>query len=204
MVHRGLGNRGVAAVLAACLFTAQLAPAPARADNAMGYRLLSDQDAAGLPRSRGSLGLDVERASQITDHGMTFDIMRVKTVRRDSPAAQAGLKPGDQIIAVDGRVFPTIKSFAAYVGSVPPGNRIAVDYMPAGGGPQQAQRVTAIIAQAGQPAPPPPAGLSTGEKIAIGVGAAALLVCYKRGCFSRQTAAQAPGSPPVQQPAPGR
>ena len=212
MVHRIKANRGVAAVMAAALLAAQMAPAPARADNAMGYRLLSDQEAATLPRSRGSLGLDIERASQINDHGMTFDIMRVKAVRRDSPGAQAGFRPGDQIIAVDGRVFPTIKSFAAYIGSVPPGNRIAVDYMPAGTGPQQAQRVTAVIAQAGQPTPPAPAsqsaqgGLSTGEKIAIGVGAAALLVCYKRGCFSRQTAAQSPApvDPAMQQPAPAR
>ena len=29
------------------------------------------------------------------------------------------------------------------------------------------------------------AGLSTGTKVAIGVGAAALFGCYKAGCFSR-------------------
>lgn len=91
-------------------------PSPAQADNPMGYRLLSAQDAANLPRNRGALGLDVERSQQITDSGMTFEVMRVMQVKTGSPGAQAGFRPGDQIIAVDGRVFPTITAFAAYVG----------------------------------------------------------------------------------------
>ena len=46
--------------------------APAHADNQMGYRLLSAQEAAGLPHNHGALGMDVERAQQITDDGLTF------------------------------------------------------------------------------------------------------------------------------------
>lgn len=69
---------------------------------------------------------------------MTFELLRVNGVRRGSPGAQAGLNGGDQIIAVDGRVFPSVAASAAYVGSVQPGRQIAVDTMPAGGELQQA------------------------------------------------------------------
>ena len=93
----------------------------------MGYRLLSVQEASRLPHHRGALGMDVERAQQITDDGMTFDLIRVKQVRRESPGDRAGFRKGDQIIAVDGRVFPSIAAFGAYVGSMSPGSRVNVD-----------------------------------------------------------------------------
>ena len=166
--------------VAAAMFAMQVVPA--RAENQMGYQLLSQQEASGLPHNRGSLGMDIERAQQITDGGMTFDLIRVKQVRRGSPGAQAGFGPGDQIIAVDGRVFPSLSAFAAYVGSVPPGRAVSVDYIPANGGPAQAQRVSVTLGAAGNPAQsvapePNSTGLSTGTKVAIGVGAAALLGC---------------------------
>jgi S1-C subfamily serine protease len=186
-------TRKTAMIVAAFLL---VPPVAARADNPMSYRLLSQQEAAGLPHNRGALGLQVERAQQITDDGMTFDILRVKQVRPGSPGAQAGFKFGDQIIAVDGRVFASLASFAAYVGSVAPGTQASVDYIPAGGGPQQAQRIGVTVGAAGQAAVPNsqangPAstGMSTGTKVAIGVGAAALFGCYELGCFSHRSAA---------------
>lgn len=125
---------------------------------------------------------------------MTFDIIRVKQVRAGSAGARAGFRPGDEIIALDGRVFPTLGAFAAYIGSSTPGSQMMVDYMPAGGGPQQAQRATVIVGRAGQTNDPrqaePPersTGLSTGSKIAIGAGAVALLGCYEMGCFSHRS-----------------
>ena len=177
-------------VLAIALAAALLgAPVAAQADNQMGYTLLSADEASTLPHNHGGLGLSVQRSQQITDGGMTFDIMRVSQVRPGSPGAQAGLKPGDQLIAVDGRVFASLAAFAAYIGSLPPGQHAAVDYIPAGGGPAQAQRVGVMIAPlpGQQPAPPPSGGLSTGTKVAIGVGAAALIGCYKMGCFSHRS-----------------
>jgi hypothetical protein len=161
----------------------------------MGYQLLSAGQAAGLPRNGGALGLEVGRAQQISSGGMTFELLQVKGVRRGSPGAQAGFNVGDKIIAADARVFPSVAAFAAYVGSVPPGRQITVDYMPAGGGPDQAQRVGVTVGAAGgrsaasRPEGPPgqSTGLSTSTKIAIGVGAAALFGRYKAGCFSRST-----------------
>ena len=169
----------------------------------MGYQMLSMQEAAALPHNHGALGLDVDRAQQITDGGMTFDIIRVKQVKRGSTGAQAGLRSGDEIIALDGHVFPTLVAFAAYIGSAQPGSQMMVDYMPAGSGPQKAQRVAVTVGQAGQPAPSGPAstssGMSTGTKIAIGAGAVALLGCYEMGCFSHH-ARPANGQQPGQQP----
>lgn len=183
-------NRTLAALVAVSVLSLQVAPNPAFADNQMGYQLLSADQAAGLPRNGGKLGLQVGRAQQITSGGLTFDLLRVNGVAPNAAGAQAGLKVGDQIIAVDGRVFPSTATFAAYVGSLPPAQRISVDYMPSGGGPQEAQRVGVTLGGARSAAvpqaAPQPQGLSTGTKVAIGVGAAALFGCYKLGCFSHK------------------
>jgi len=190
-------SRTLAAVVAMSLLSAQCLTAPAYADNQMGYQLLSVTDASQLPRNQGALGLDVERAQQITDGGMTFNIIRVKQVRPGSAGAIAGFRAGDQIISLDGRVFQNLTAFAAYIGSAMPGSQMLVDYMPAGGGPAQAQRVAVKVGHAGQTASParqpdtapdPSTGMSTGSKIAIGAGAIALLGCYKMGCFSQRSA----------------
>ena len=191
------------AAAALSLAALPLLAAPAWADNPMGYQLLSAQDAAGLPHNHGALGLDVERARQITDDGMTFDILRGKQVRGGSAGLQAGRRAGDQLIAVDGKVFASLAAFAAYVGSIAPGATASIDYIPANSGPAQAQRVSVVMgaphAQGHGQAPAQdqkPAGLSTGTKVAIGVGAAALLGYYELGGFSHRAASpQAAGQP---------
>ena len=180
-----MARRLLAAALGASLLFAQAASA----ENQMGYRLLDTQEAQSLPRNKGALGLDVERGQQITDAGMMFELVRVKQVRDRSAGGKAGLHRGDQIIAVDGRVFASLAAFAAYVSSIPPGGRVSIDYIPSGAGPGQAQRVTATIGGK------PEEGMSTGEKVAIGVGAAALLGCYEMGCFSKRQPGPQPGQP---------
>ena len=197
--------RKTALFAAAAILWIQVYPHAARADNQMGYKLVSQRDVAGLPRTHVTLGMEVERAQQIKSQGITFDIIRVKLVRKGSPGEQAGLTAGDQIIAVDGRVFASLAAFAGYVGSLPPGAQATMDYMPAQGGPAQAQRVTVTMAPAGQQAPVDPnartAGLSTGSKVAIGVGAVALFGCYEMGCFShRHAKSQTPVMAPQGQP----
>ena len=109
----------------------------------------------------------------------------------------------DQIIAVDGRVFPSIAVFGAYIAALAPGSQATVDYMPAGEGPPNAQRVTVALGAAGSSSSGTPVpGLTPGQKVAIGVGAAALLGCYEMGCFSpRRTTGQPPARP---SPLPGR
>ena len=162
----------------------------ASAENQMGYRLQSAEASANLQRAGGSLGMKVGPEKDISSGGLTFKLLKVEHVGDDSPAAQAGLKTGDQIIAVDGRVFPDTVTFAAYVGSAAPGRQIEVDFMPAGGGPAQAQRLGVTVGEGGRAAAahrdvPRSTGLSTGEKVAIGVGAAAVIGCYESNCYSR-------------------
>ena len=186
-------NRTVVAIVAATFLSLQCLPGSALADNQMGYQLLSAEQAAGLPRNGGALGMDIGRAQQIADSGMTFDLLRVNGVRQGSSGAQAGFKVGDQIIAADGQVFQNVATFAAYVGSLQPGRQIAVDYIPANGGPQQAQRVAVRVGAGGRAVPAQAeeqthTGMSTGSKLAIGAGAAALFGCYKLGCFNRSAA----------------
>ena len=199
-------NSFVAFIVTATLVSSQCIAGPAQAENRMGYQLLSLQEAAALPHNRGSLGMDIERSQHIVDGGMAFDLIRITGVRRGSAAAKAGLQAGDQIIAVNGRVFPSLAAFAAYVGSVPPGTAASVDFIPANGGPAQAQRLAVTVGAAGgsvqaQSRGPAPNGMSTGEKVAIGVAAAALIGCYELGCFSHRRPAQATsGQPPSQQP----
>ncbi len=169
---------------------AQLMPAPARADNAMGYRMQTAEQAASLRRSGGSLGMKVGAEHQISSGGLTFELLKVEGVGEGSPAAQAGLKVGDQLIAVDGRVFPNVATFAAYVGSLPPSRQVEIDYMPAGGGPGQAQRLGVTVGDGGRAAARQgeargTTGLSTGTKVAIGVGAAAVIGCYETNCDAR-------------------
>jgi len=146
-------NRTVAALVAATFLSLQCLPGSALAENQMGYQLLSAEQASGLPRSGGALGMDIGRAQQITDDGMTFDLLRVNGVKRGSSGAQAGFNVGDQIIAADGRVFASVATFAGYVGSVQPGRQIAVDYIPVNGGPQQAQRVGVTVGAGGRAVP---------------------------------------------------
>lgn len=174
----------LAAVVAAGVLIAQPVYA---GDNPMGYSLISASDAAGLPRRGGSLGMDIERAEQVNNNGMTFDLVRIKSVRRGGAAASAGLETGTEIVAVDGHLFASLQAFAAYVGSVQPGRQVTIDLLPPGGGPQQAQRVTVAVGSGAGQVPKAQSteshGLSTGKKVGIGLGL--LFGCYELGCFSK-------------------
>lgn len=187
---------GLAVTLAALLSQ----PSAALADNAMGYQLLTTEQAARLPPSGGSLGMAVGQGRQISEDGLRFELLTVRSVRADSPAAAAGLVAGDQIIAVDGHVFASTAAFGGYVRSLAPGARLSVDEMPAGGGPQQAQRVAIVMGAGGRAASAQQdaavrssGGMSTGTKVAIGVAAVALLGCYEMGCFSHHRGPSPPG-----------
>ena len=179
------------AMVAAVLLGSQALSAVASADNKMGYKLETAEQAATLAKAGGSLGMKVGPQGDISSEGLSFQVLKVEGVVEDSPASQAGLKIGDQIIAVDGHVFPNTKTFAEYVGSIEPGRKIDVDYMPQSGGPKDAKRVAVTVGKGGHAIKPKDDaakttdGLSTGQKIAIGVGAAAIFGCYEFDCFKK-------------------
>ena len=87
-------NRTIALAAAAALAMTGLFASPARADNPMGYRLLSQDEASSLPHNHGGLGLSVQRAQVLTDAGMTFDLMRVSQVRAGSCRRQGRVQAG--------------------------------------------------------------------------------------------------------------
>jgi hypothetical protein len=197
-------KRTVTALVLASFIGLQPGIAPAWAENKMGYQFLSAAEADALPKAGGTLGLNVGPGAQINSGGMTFRLLHVNSVKAGAAGAQAGFRKGDEIISVDGRVFPGVPAFADYIGSLAPGRQINVDFMPAGGGPRDAQRLTATLGGGSTGAAPavataPPAAstapaadatpeggtLSTGTKVAIGAAAVALFGCYKLGCFNR-------------------
>ena len=117
----------VPARLASALAVFALAAVPAaRAENRLNYQLLDDQQAVQLTRGGGSIGMDVGRGQVIRDTDVTFELLRVQSVRPGTPAAKAGLSAGDQVIAVEGRVFASVAGFASFIGSLPPGRTVAV------------------------------------------------------------------------------
>jgi hypothetical protein len=71
-----MAQRILATLLTVPLLLVGGALLPVKAENAMGYRLLSAQEATALPHNHGSLGMDVERSQEITDGGMTFERSR--------------------------------------------------------------------------------------------------------------------------------
>ncbi len=175
MTHRLLAGFISASMLA-------LGAMPARAANPMGYQLITSRQAAELPRGHGALGLVVNVSSMISDSGMNFALLRVDQVKPGSAGAAAGMQVGDQIIAVDGRVFPDIKAFAEYAGALRPGTTTLVDYIPKGGESKDAQRLSVTVGKPGGDSKPTldaHQGMSTGTKVAIGLGAAALLGYYE-------------------------
>jgi hypothetical protein len=192
-------RRSMTGVALASMLAVQLVPAAAYAENPMGYRVLPVEQAARLPDNHGALGLDIAPTQQISDSGMTFTLMQVRRVQAGSAGAEAGFRQGDEILAVNGRVFPNAAAFAAYVRSMAPGSRITIDYIPAGGGPRDAERVAVTVGRPGHAGysemrthetqaqedsggQGTSHGMSTRTK--IGLAAAALLGCYYFGCFS--------------------
>ena len=192
--------RAVALLAASSLLSLQGFSAPARAENQMGYQMLSTEQSAALARNGGELGMDVGQGEQITSGGLNFELLRVGSLKPNSPASRAGLNVGDQVISVDGRVFPSVAAFARYVASIPPTRQISVDYIAKGGGRQQAQRVVMLVGGVGARSQSDnivaaSKGLSPSSRTAIGVGAVALFGCYEVGCFARS--ALQPPLPPV-------
>ncbi len=176
-----------------------------RRGNQMGYRMLSSREAASLPPAGASVGLSVESTQRISEQGLDFSVLRVIQVRPGSPAAAGGIQRGDNLIAVNGLVFPGIREFAQYVGSLTPGTVMSVDFIPAGTRPDNAHRVSLRVAGAG-PMPrqgyatrqeEPETGMSTRMK--LGLGAAALFGCYELGCFSSGQESQPQLRPQPQQ-----
>jgi len=69
------------------------------------------------PELAGALGVEIFRGAVVSD------------VQPDSSAAEAGLKPGDIVTAVDGRAIASAGDLRSRVGLLQPGTRIALDVL---------------------------------------------------------------------------
>ena len=79
---------------------------------------------------RGWLGVSIQPVSN--DAARTFKLKEargalVMDVNADSPAAKAGLKPEDIVVAVDGRPIVESAELSRYVASKPPGTTVRLD-----------------------------------------------------------------------------
>ncbi|HTQ29882.1 MAG TPA: Do family serine endopeptidase [Opitutaceae bacterium] len=83
--------------------------------------------------SRGYLGVTAEAVTpELADQlGVTKDTKGVviTDVRPDSPAAKAGLKRRDVIVAVAGRPVASLEDFRLFVAEEPPGTKVPVKFM---------------------------------------------------------------------------
>jgi len=83
-----------------------------------------------VPRSeRGWLGLKVGRAGVYIHDPALRDFVRgvrVARVSEDGPAAEAGLEPGDQIVAINGVALTGSASFHAVLVALKPGDRLQI------------------------------------------------------------------------------
>jgi len=83
--------------------------------------------------SRGSIGVEFQQESEQTpallrtfgvDHGIV-----INSVRPDSPAAKAGLKSGDVIVAVNGAPIKTGNDLVSIISETPVGSQVKIQYV---------------------------------------------------------------------------
>ena len=84
--------------------------------------------AAAPPANPGWLGFSFEYHAPGTEPGAANGWMWVQRVAANGPAATAGLRPQDVIVALDGKPvrFPTDLAVLEYLGRVAPGQRLAL------------------------------------------------------------------------------
>src|SRR3954447_12710637 len=107
-----MARRFLKLALAASLVSAQVLSGQAIAKNQTGYQLITAEEAARLPHNESLLGIQAGPGEQINSEDLNFELLKIQGVRPGSPGAKAGFKPGDQLIAVDGRVFANTQAFA--------------------------------------------------------------------------------------------
>ena len=81
---------------------------------------------------RGLFGAGVQDLTPEIARALELDLFRgavVTSLEPESPALRAGLRPGDVIIAVDGRAINSANDLRSRVGLLPPGTRIELEVL---------------------------------------------------------------------------
>lgn len=123
---------------------------------------------------RGQLGVQVRdvQNEELSDSGLNIsEGAFVASVQNGSPAAKAGIKPGDVITSFNGQKIIESSDLPPMVGALQPGTKVQVSVLRNG----QKQNFTIVlttlnegVASAGQPAPSQPA-ISSNTKIGFSV-----------------------------------
>jgi serine protease Do/serine protease DegQ len=81
--------------------------------------------------ARGYLGVGVEPLTAELAEAMGKDAkgMVISTVTADSPAAKAGLKQEDVIVAINGRLVDSLDVLRLIIAQTPPGTKVKVRYL---------------------------------------------------------------------------
>jgi S1-C subfamily serine protease len=101
--------------------------------SAMATRIARQLVATGHVTSSGRAALGVEVASEVTADGSPAGV-GVVSVTPGGPAAQAGLRAGDIITAVNGTATPDAQTLSAVLANLRPGQTVTVRVTRAGGG----------------------------------------------------------------------
>jgi len=119
-------------------------------------RAAVDELAAGTPRRRGYLG--VVLGNVVGAPGQPIGEARgvvVTGVAPGSPAAEAGIEPGDRILAVDGRAVPDAAALSRAVENAPVGSDLTLRIERRGEEIEIKARTRADVALPGSPEPRP-------------------------------------------------
>ena len=79
----------------------------------------------------------------VPDFGYSGPGVRLSGVTADSPAAQAGLREGDVVVAINDRAIPSLPQFAEVLRGLRPGDQVTVRFLRAGVERSAATRVVA-------------------------------------------------------------
>ena len=93
-------------------------------------RVISDLKDDGVV-TRGWLGVQIQGVTPEIAEGLNLDVAKgslVADAQPDSPAAAAGLKSGDTILAVNGKTVDGPRELAAMVANIDPGTKVKVTY----------------------------------------------------------------------------
>jgi serine protease Do len=117
---------------------------------------------------RGWLGVQIQGVTPEIAEGLNLDVAKgslVADAQADSPAAAAGIKTGDTILAVDGKEVEGPRELAAMIADIDPGTTVKVTYWRDGAkhdadvtlGTLPGEQEMAAVDQSGQPEAQPSA-----------------------------------------------